>query len=129
MQQATSKRVLIVDDNEQILKATASYLRERGFDVIEAVSPFGVSALVSENRPDLFVLDVMMPAMKGDGLLGILRRQPSGRAVPAIFYSSAEDEYLYRLTRETPGSSYVQKSDGLAALHHAIVSRLAGQTH
>jgi DNA-binding response OmpR family regulator len=117
------KTVLVVDDNEQILKTAAAYLRERGFVVIEAVGPFGVSALVSEHRPDVMVLDVMMSGLKGDGLLAVLRGQSAGN-VPAIFYSSAEEEELYRLTRQHAGATYVQKADGLGALYQAIQTRL-----
>ena len=119
--------VLLVDDTAQILATVADYLRQHGFRVIEAAGPFGVSGLVSTERPNVMVLDLAMPAMKGDALLSVLRRLPSASAVPAIFYSSAEEEVLYRLTRGMSRTSYVQKSDGLAALHGAIKTCLAAR--
>ena len=58
-------KVLIVDDDLEILNLTRSLMRRRGFDVIEASDGDEAIRQVLENRPDLVILDVMMPGQSG----------------------------------------------------------------
>jgi CheY-like chemotaxis protein len=121
---ADAKTILLVDDNAQILSTTAAYLSARGMRVVTSESALGVSALVRRHQPAVIVLDVMMPALDGDALAALLQGQPNARATPIIFYSAMEEEQLHRLSLRMPGTSYMPKADGLAALHSAIMARL-----
>jgi CheY-like chemotaxis protein len=126
--------VLLVDDNREILEATARYLRARALDVVTTSSSLGVSALVLRHNPKVIVLDVMMPALGGDSLASLLRTLPNGngngnghsapRSTPILFYSAMEEEQLHRLVASLPGTGFVSKADGLLALHAAILARL-----
>jgi DNA-binding response OmpR family regulator len=60
-----TKTVLIADDDLEILNLTRSLLRRRGFEVIEASDGDEAIRQVLENRPDLVILDVMMPGQSG----------------------------------------------------------------
>src|SRR5262245_3243048 len=60
-----NKTVLIADDDLEILNLTRSLMRRRGFDVIEASDGDEAMRQVLENRPDLVILDVMMPGQSG----------------------------------------------------------------
>ena len=124
MQLSATRSVLIVDDSAEILSTASVYLSQRGFDVHTSDSPLGVSSLVLRHRPSVVVLDVMMPALDGGALAKLLRSMSTGQATPIVFFSSMEEEQLYRLTKDTDNASYVLKSDGLAALHAAICRRL-----
>lgn len=62
---AKPNKVLIVDDDLEILNLTRSLLRRRGFDVIEASDGDEAMRQLLENRPDLVILDVMMPGQSG----------------------------------------------------------------
>ncbi len=116
--------VLIVDDNEEILRSTSEYFRARGFSVIESSTPLGVTSLISQHAPRVLILDLMMPALNGDALLRLLKRTASTRNLPTVLYSSADEELLYRLTKSVDGSAYVQKSDGLPALFKTVEATL-----
>jgi DNA-binding response OmpR family regulator len=61
----TQKTVLIVDDDPEILNLARTLMRRRGFDVIEASDGDEAMRQVLENRPDLVILDVMMPGQSG----------------------------------------------------------------
>jgi CheY-like chemotaxis protein len=118
-----AKTILIVDDNEEILGTTSSYLQSRGLRVVSSSSALGVTALVGRHHPDVVVLDVMMPALDGDALATLLRGQKSAlRSTPIIFYSAMEEEQLHRVAASVTGATYVAKGDGLGALYSAIVS-------
>ena len=120
---AVAKTVLLVDDNEEILETTASYLRSRGLQVLSFSSALGVTALVGRHHPDVVVLDVMMPALDGNALATILRGQKTAvRSTPVIFFSAMEEEQLHCVAASVAGASYVAKGDGLGALYAAIVA-------
>lgn len=121
---SVTKTVVLVDDNEQILTTTTAYLEARGISVISSRSALGVSALVMRHHPSVIVLDVMMPALDGQALAGLLRNKNGARGTHIIFYSAMEEEQLDRIVRETPFASYVPKADGLPALYSAIQARL-----
>jgi two-component system phosphate regulon response regulator OmpR len=120
----TRERILLVDDNAQILETTARYLSARGFEVVTSDSALGVSSLVRHHRPALIVLDVMMPALNGDKLARVLSSQRTQRTTPIILYSAMDEEQLYAIVSEIPGCSYVVKSQGLGALYTEILARL-----
>ncbi|MEU4385632.1 response regulator transcription factor [Promicromonospora sp. NPDC023805] len=98
--------VLVVDDEPKIRMTVRGYLEADGFDVVEAAD--GPSALraVAEGRPDLVVLDVMLPGLDG---FQVLRRIREASQVPVIMLT-ARDEEVDRLIGFTTGSDdYVTK--------------------
>ncbi len=117
-----SATILIVDDNEVLLQQAVQYLSQRGLHVIGHSSPFGVGVLLLRHRPQLAVLDVMMPGLDGGHLVDALGQQ--AHVPPIVFYSAMEEDQLYQLCKARPGCSYVLKSDGLPLLYDAIVRRL-----
>lgn len=119
--------VLIVDDNEEILRSTAEYFRARKFTVVESSTPVGVTSLVSRHKPNLLILDLMMPSMNGEALIKLVKKTTAGGRVPTVFYSSADEEQLYRVSRGVEGSTYVQKSDGLDALFRKVQKCLSSR--
>jgi CheY-like chemotaxis protein len=83
-------RVLIVDDEVEILGALASLLEDEGFDVSTARS--GAEALDRvrlEGRPDVALVDLMMPAMTGWELCRELRRDPRTEGTPVVIMTAA----------------------------------------
>ncbi len=118
------ERLLLVDDNAQILETTARYLSARGFEVVTSDSALGVSSLMRQHRPAIIVLDVMMPALNGDKLARVLTSQRAQQKTPIILYSAMDEEQLYAMVSEIPGCSYVVKSQGLGALYAEILTRL-----
>ncbi len=113
--------VMIVDDNPETLEATASFLRNAGFRILAQPSPFGVTALISRERPELVVLDVMMPGLSGDGLGKLIS---DNSLVPIIFFSAMPEEQLRDIAVRTTGATYVLKSEGLSYLAEEIRRRL-----
>jgi two-component system OmpR family response regulator len=104
---AAEARVLVVDDEPNIVELLSTSLRFVGFDVATAAD--GVQALdvARSFRPDLLVLDVMMPGMDGFGLLRRLR--DDGVRSPVLFLT-ARDSVEDKITGLTlGGDDYVTK--------------------
>ncbi len=113
--------VMLVDDNPETLEATASFLRYEGFRVLAQAGPFGVTAQVGRERPDLVVLDVMMPGLSGDGLGKVIRESSF---LPIVFFSAMPEEQLRDIAVRTSGATYVLKSEGISYLAEEIRRRL-----
>ena len=78
-------RLLVVDDEETILELLSGSLRLAGFEVTTAASGTEALRAAAASRPDLVLLDVMMP--NGDGFEVVRRMRSHGPDVPVIFLS------------------------------------------
>ena len=76
-------KILVIDDEPSILNLVASYLKAEGYEVFTASD--GPSGLKSARafKPELVILDVMLPGMDGIELLSRLRRESGGLCDPA----------------------------------------------
>jgi len=101
-------RVLVVDDDEQHLELIRRFLDTDQFDVRTSSSPIGVSNLVREFSPDVILIDVNIPALSGDRLLPLVRRNTRSDARLVLFSSSDADK-LRRLAQEVSADGWIQK--------------------
>jgi len=95
---ASAARILIVDDMAENLAVLGSLLEGAGYDVCVAIDgAAGLQLALQEPRPDLILLDIMMPGMDGYEVLRRLRSQPETRDLPVIFLTAlgdtADEEY------------------------------------
>jgi two-component system, OmpR family, response regulator len=125
---ATKRRVLVVDDEENVTHLVSSALRFDGFETVTADNGQSALAAIAETEPDLVVLDIMMPGLDGLGVLQSLRAAGSG--VPVIFLT-ARDAATDRIGGLRAGADdYVVKPfsvEELLARVHAVLRRAAPQ--
>jgi two-component system, OmpR family, response regulator len=121
-------RLLVVDDEPTILELLAGTLRFAGFDVLTAVSGAEALRAAAAAKPDLILLDVMMPDC--DGFDVIRRIRAGGPRVPVIFLT-ARDSVHERVTGLTlGGEDYVTKPfslDEVLARIRAVLRRSRGE--
>ena len=126
---STKRRVLVVDDEDNVTHLVSSALRFDGFETVTAENGTEALARVAESNPDLVVLDVMMPGMDGLGVLQNLRA--AGSHVPVIFLT-ARDTASDRIVGLRSGADdYVVKPfsiEELLARVHAVLRRSAPET-
>lgn len=101
-----SRRVLIVDDDPRLREVVRYALSREGYDVTEARDGAEALQLFERARPDLVVLDVVMPEMDG---IEVCRRLRQSSRVPIVFLSSRGDEVDKVLGLELGGDDYVTK--------------------
>jgi DNA-binding response OmpR family regulator len=105
---AKKKRILLVDDDQQILDSLQFALGKRGYDVL--VAHDGSEGLMRAERdaPDLIVLDMMMPKRSGIAVLDRLRQHRGRR--PRIIMVTANEERRHREFAESRGiDAYIKK--------------------
>jgi two-component system OmpR family response regulator len=111
---AMPARLLVVDDERTILELLSGSLRLAGFEVMTAASGEEAVRAAASGRPDLVLLDVMMP--DGDGFEALRRIRSGGGEVPVIFLT-ARDEVPDRVAGFAVGADdYVTKPFSLDEL-------------
>ena len=83
-----NKTVMVVDDNPDIVTIVKTILEGKGYGVQSAYSGQAVFNLLSEQKPDLIVLDIMMPQMDGLEVLTRLKGEPSTATIPVILLTA-----------------------------------------
>src|SRR6201986_5164293 len=113
-------RLLVVEDEPNILELLSASLRYAGFDVITASGGSEAVQAAQRHRPDLIVLDVMLPDM--DGFDVIRRLRGGGARIPVVFLTArdATDDKIRGLT--LGGDDYVTKPFSLEELVPRIPS-------
>jgi DNA-binding NarL/FixJ family response regulator len=126
-----SKRLLVVDDEPNLLRAVAAALRAEGYEVVTARNGREALVRVAESVPDLVISDIRMPGMDGYQLAGQLRASSRTAIVPIIFLT-AKDETTDRVAGFRAGvDAYITKPfepDELLAVIQSILSRVE-RTH
>ena len=84
-------RVLIVDDETHNRTLLEIMLSADGYELLSAASGEEALAVVEEHRPDLILLDIMMPEMNGFQVTTILKADPATRHIPIIILSALDD--------------------------------------
>ena len=88
-----SATVLVVDDNDDNVRIMSTILLGRGFEVRIAHDGKGALESIEQKRPDLVLLDVLMPGMDGMRVLDHIKRDPRTASIPVIMVTArAQDE-------------------------------------
>jgi len=99
-------RILLVEDDRRVRRATALALQQEGFEVLEAPDADSAMRLLNERKPDLAILDVMLPGRDGFELCRDVRKT-SG--LPVIFLTAKTDTVDVVVGLESGGDDYVTK--------------------
>jgi two-component system, cell cycle response regulator len=84
-------RVLVADDEHAITALISDMLTYVGFEVIVARGGAEALALARESKPNLIMLDVMMPDLDGREVCRVLKRDPDLVGIPVVLFSSADE--------------------------------------
>ena len=84
------KTILVVDDERDLLTAVSGVLEDEGYDVIECSDGREALAKLATQKPDVALIDVMMPIMSGIELVDILRQDPRFKNLPIVIMSAVE---------------------------------------
>lgn len=93
------KTVLVVDDEWVIADALQAILGDAGYRVLTAANGRQGLARLAEIRPDVILLDLMMPVFDGPGMLAALAADPAHRDIPVILMSSLDRDAVARVAQ------------------------------
>ena len=104
-------RILLAEDDRILRKAGEVSLKKKGYDVVAAVDGEDALTKALDSRPDLILLDVMMPKMNGFDVLFALKREPSLKNVPVIMLTNLEQPADIKRATDGGAHSYLVKSN------------------
>jgi len=127
-----AKKILIIDDDPDLVEATSMILKSRHYDVVAAYGGVeGLEKTKAEN-PDLIVLDVMMPDKDGYTLCKELKADPVLNAIPVLLLTAvvshiSTTRYSHQMGMETEADDYMDKPVDPAELVKRIEALLSKQ--
>ena len=129
-----AKRILVVDDDRDLVQTTKAFLEARGYAVSTAHSGIEARDELSKQRPDLVVLDIMMDYdTDGFNVAYKLRDEPETARIPVIIMSGFTKEletktHIFEpmMYRDWPAAKFFEKPVRLGELADAIADLLAG---
>ncbi len=116
----TQKTVMIIEDEPDAAEMFAEMMRVNGFRVIKLFSSAPAISLLSQEKPDLVILDVMMPDVSGLEVLRHIRSEPKLAAIPVIIVSAKSMPGDIKVGLEAGASIYLTKPVGFLDLKQAV---------
>lgn len=107
--EATKKKVLIADDEQDILEIIDYNLTKEGYEIYTAKDGMEAIERANQVKPDLIILDIMMPKKTGIEVCEILRSQPSFHDTLIIFLTALSDESSQVKGLELGADDYINK--------------------
>lgn len=115
------QRIMVVDDDQEMLKLLNRTLELEGFDAIIATDGDSALAMLAEVEPDLVILDIMMPGLDGFQTLDLIRERSN---VPVIMLSARCEVRLLQKALALGADDYVKKPFSTRSLVARIWAKL-----
>jgi len=119
------KKILVVDDEPNIVRTVADRLKMNGYDVLTAVDGEAAVALALSDKPDLILLDLMMPVLDGLAALQRLRQTDQTRAIPVIMLTARSQVQDVERATAAGAADYVVKPFDLVEVLEKIKRELS----
>jgi len=102
-------RVLVADDEPDVLRLVTTVLEMAGHEVVTATDGAEAVAAAVQERPDVVILDIMMPKMDGLTALGQLRQGPLTKDIPVLLLSAKKSPLDTEVGMKAGASGYLTK--------------------
>jgi CheY-like chemotaxis protein len=106
---AARKRILLVDDEPQILEVFSALLREAGYEVEPAENALAAIAAVVRAAPDLILADIRMPIVGGMDLVRELKSHIDSRFIPVVAFTGYDSPKMRRAALKAGYDGYLPK--------------------
>jgi len=114
------KTVMIIEDEADAAELFGEMMRLNGFRVIKMYSSAPAIPMIAQERPDVVILDIMMPDISGLEVLRYMRREPDLAHIPVIVVSAKSMPGDIKTGLEAGASLYLTKPVGFLDLKQAV---------
>lgn len=125
---SNEKTVLIIEDEEDAAELFAEMMRVSGFRVIKTSNSAPAMAMITAEKPDVVLLDIMMPEISGLDILRQMRSDPALVNIPVVVVSAQSMPTDIKHGMEAGASTYLTKPVGFFDLKEAVERALGSQS-
>ena len=105
------KKILFVEDEDALQQTFGDFLKQEGYEVVGALDGEAGVKLAKSEKPDLILLDLILPKLNGFEVLEELKKNPETKDIPVIILTHLEEiEYIQRAI-EAGAKGYLVKSN------------------
>lgn len=104
-----SKQILIIDDEPHIVLLLESRLKAEGYATLTATDGRAGFEVAKKEKPDLIILDLMLPRMDGYRVCGLLKRDTRYTSIPILMFTARAQEEDQRMGEEAGADAYLTK--------------------
>lgn len=122
------KTVLIIEDEEDAAELFAEMMRVSGFRVVKTSKSAPAISMMIADKPDIVLLDIMMPEISGLDILRQMRRDPNLASIPVIVVTAKSMPADIKNGMEAGASTYLTKPVGFQELKEAVERSLGAKS-
>ena len=109
MNKTSTKKTLIIADDEPTIRLLVSSILGKSYNVLTADNGQEVLDTVSQNKPDLILMDIMMPTMDGYSACASLKKDPRTADIPVVMLTGVGHELNKVLAEQMGADGYITK--------------------
>ena len=109
--ESQSKKVLIVEDEQALLKTIDLTIKDKGFQTLTALDGETASELIKKEKPDLVLLDILLPRKGGMEVLREMRADEETKDIPVLLLTNLSDEESIAEGVQLGARGYFVKAD------------------
>jgi two-component system, OmpR family, phosphate regulon response regulator PhoB len=116
----SQKTVMIIEDEPEAAELFGEMMRLSGYRVLKMFSSAPAIPMIQQEKPDVIILDIMMPDISGLEVLRFMRREPALASIPVIVVSAKSMPGDIKIGLEAGASKYLTKPVGFIELKEAV---------
>ena len=120
-QPMNEKKILIIDDNSAWRYLVIHELQKQGYTTFSANNGIAGIETAKQNKPDLILLDILMPGIDGFEVCRILKKDPLLKNIPIVFITAKAHKTDVILGLESGGTSYIVKPVKLEVILQKVI--------
>lgn len=105
----TPGKILIVDDEPDILEFLSYNFKKKGLTVLTAANGVEGIAITKREKPQLIISDLFMPEMDGAEMCTLIKKDPELKGIPILFLTAANDDYKVLYAMSSGAEQYASK--------------------
>ena len=106
---ASEIKVMVIDDSNTIRRTAEALLKKAGYEVLTAADGFEAMSMITDHRPDIIFVDIMMPRLDGYQTCLLIKNNKQFKHIPVIMLSSKDGLFDRARGRIAGSQEYVNK--------------------